>query len=606
MCGITGIVTWQQPVVDDGTIERMTEKIAHRGPDATNTKKYRFAHVGHRRLAIIDVTYGHQPMTKTRGDEEFTIVYNGELYNALQLRHQLLEAGYHFETQCDTEVLLVSYMHWGPEHCLEHLNGIFSFGVWEEHTQTLFLARDRLGVKPLFYVQLPDQLLFASEMKALLTHEAVEPIVSERGLQQLLTIGPSRMPGETVFDNIKEIKPAHALIWHRGHTKYWRYWQLEQKVHSHTIEETILHTRQLLEQTVEQQLVSDVPVCTLLSGGIDSSILTALAANNYAKEGRELHSFSVDYEEHAKFFSQSEFQDARDEFYIGKMVEQYNTKHTNVVLTPEDLVNTLHNALHLKDYPSMVDIDSSLFLFCKEIARDFKVALSGECADELFGGYPWYFGQFDSFPWVRNVREREGLLKASWRERLQLEQAEKHFFEEALQNQLFHEPKQRMTQLNFDYFMQTLLERKDRMSMGSGLEVRVPFANHELVEYVWNVPWDIKTLGGKAKGLLRHAVADLLPNEIVERRKNPYPKVQHPLFNEGVTELLQIALTDSSSVLHELFDREALDRLIKDDSAFQTPWFGQLMSRPQLMAYIVQIDEWVKHYKVQFTSYKHA
>lgn len=599
MCGITGIVNWQQPLENNGMIERMTETIAHRGPDATNTKKYRFAHVGHQRLAIIDVTYGHQPMIRTRGDENYTIVYNGELYNAPQLRLELIRAGYHFETECDTEVLLVSYMHWGTQ-CLQRFNGIFSFAIWEEHTQTLFLARDRLGVKPLFYVQLADQFLFASEMKALLAHDAVQPIVNKRGLQQLLSIGPSRMLGETPFKNIQEVKPAHAFIVKKGHLTCWCYWQLQKTEHTHSLDETIHHTRMLLEQTVQQQLTSDVPVCTLLSGGIDSSILTALAANHYVKQEKPLSSFSVDYEEHEKFFSQNEFQEARDEFYIEKMVARYDTKHKNIVLQTDELIESLNNALHLKDYPSMVDIDSSLFLFCKEIAKEFKVALSGECADELFAGYPWYFGTFDGFPWVRDVTPRESLLKASWREQLQLEQTAQQFYEEAVEQLSFDDEKQLMTQLNFNYFMQTLLERKDRMSMGNGLEVRVPFANHELVEYIWNVPWEMKTIGGKAKGLLRESVIDLLPVEIVERRKNPYPKVQHPVFNEGVTKLLQQSLEDKGSILHELFDAQALQTLIKDDTAFQIPWYGQLMSRPQLIAYIVQIDQWVKNKNIQF------
>ena len=600
LCGITGIVQWNQPVAANGLIDEMTATIAHRGPDATNTKKYTYAHLGHQRLAIIDVTYGHQPMTRTRGNEEFTIVYNGELYNAPQLRQELEAEGYHFETSCDTEVLLVCYMHFGPERCLLKLNGIFSFAVWEEHSKRLFLARDRLGVKPLFYVLQTGRILFASEIKALLAHPAVEPIVAKRGLQQLLTIGPSRMLGETVFHQIQEVKPAHAMLCQSGKVKVWRYWQLEEQAHEESLEETVRHTRHLLEETVQQQLVSDVPVCTLLSGGIDSSILTALSAQAYEAEGRKLASYSVDYEEHMKYFKGNEFQQSRDEPYILQMIERYGTEHHNIELAPEALAETLETALLLKDYPSMTDVDSSLFLFCREIAKDFKVALSGECADELFGGYPWYFGRYEGFPWVRSVVERETLLKPVWRDSLQISQMEHEFFAEAMENIPFTDEQQQLTQLNFDYFMQTLLERKDRMSMGSGLEVRVPFANHELVEYVWNVPWEMKTVDGKAKGLLRRAVTDLLPIDIVDRKKNPYPKVQHPRYTELVTKMLREALEQNDSVLHELLDEQQLHTLIKDDISFQTPWFGQLMSRPQLMAYLVQLDLWVRRYNVQF------
>lgn len=599
MCGITGIVQFDRLVEDDGVIQEMTETIAHRGPDAMNIQKYRHAHLGHQRLAIIDVTYGQQPMTKTRGQEQYTIVYNGEIYNAPLLRQELEQLGYHFTTNCDTEVLLVCYIHYGPEKCLQRLNGIFSFAVWEEHNQRLFLARDRLGVKPLFYVLQSNKVIFASEMKAILAHPSVEPVVTKRGLQQLLTIGPSRMLGETVFYQIQELKPAHAMLLEKDKTIHWCYWDLIPTAHTDSVEQTIEKTRQLLEQTVKQQLMSDVPLCTLLSGGIDSSVLTALATLEQPL-GDKLTSYSVDYEEHTKYFTQNEFQDTRDTPFIEAMVERYNINHQTVVLSPEQLVDTLEEAVRLKDYPSMTDVDSSLYLFCREIAKDFKVALSGECADELFGGYPWYFGEVEGFPWVRNVGQRQQLLKSSWQDALQLETMQHDFYDEAMKGIKFNERHQQLTKLNFDYFMQTLLERKDRMSMGSGLEVRVPFANHELVEYVWNIPWDIKTLGGQAKGLLRTAMQDLLPDSILHRKKSPYPKVQHPRYTQLVVEGLKQALQKQDSVLHELFDAKQLKTLIEDETMFETPWFGQLMSRPQLMAYLLQIDMWVKRYGVQF------
>lgn len=599
MCGITGIVQFEQKLIDDGMIERMTEKIAHRGPDASDTKKYEHAQLGHQRLAIIDVTYGQQPMTRTRGQEQYTIVYNGEIYNAPTLKRELEQLGYQFTTNCDTEVLLFCYIHYGQQQCLQKINGIFSFAIWEEHRKRLFLARDRLGVKPLFYVQQSNQILFASEMKALLAHPSVKPVVTKRGLQQLLAIGPSRMLGETVYHQIEELKPATAMLCEKGNSTQWSYWNLQESEYTETVAETIEHTRYLLEQTVQQQLMSDVPLCTLLSGGLDSSILTALTARAYEKDGKRLISYSVDYEEYAKYFTKNAFQHTTDAPFIDQMVERYHTEHRNIVLQPEQLAKNLEKAVMLKDYPSMTDVDSSLYLFCEEIAQEFKVALSGECADELFGGYPWYFGQVEGFPWVRNVAERQQLLKPFWRNTLRLDEMQHTFFEEAMASIPFQERQQQLTQLNFDYFMQTLLERKDRMSMGSGLEVRVPFANHELVEYVWSIPWEVKTLNNEAKGLLRKAAEHLLPPEIVSRKKTPYPKVQHPRYTELVIEMLQQALEKRDSVLHELFDETQLEILIKDDSAFQTPWFGQLMSRPQLIAYLVQIDQWVRRYHVQ-------
>ncbi len=607
MCGIAGWVNWQQSLVGYiDVMRKMTETLAHRGPDEMNVKAFGKALLGHQRLAVIDLEGGRQPMQRTIGDRTYTLVYNGELYNTAALRKTLENRGYTFETTSDTEVLLAAYIEW-QEACPTHLNGIFAFAVWCEEEESLFICRDRMGVKPLFYTERENEILFASEIKTLLKHPTIKPQVDLQGLKGLLSIGPSRIPGTTVFKNIIELKPAHYLKITPNEKKLVRYWDVSYHSHPHEEQETVEQVRTLLQTAIERQLVSDVPLCTFLSGGLDSSFITAVAAEQYRSNGKVLHTYSVDFEESDKFFQKNDFQVSQDAYWIQLMRDRFQTEHHEIILTQEAMVEALLEAMQLKDYPSMADIDSSLLLFCREMKKDFTVALSGECADELFGGYPWFFANTNYFPWIRSIKERDALLNNGWRDKLNLEGFLQETYDAAIAEvpDLYDKSKEgkergELFYLNNMFFMQTLLERKDRMSMGASLEVRVPFADHELVEYVWNIPWDMKTAGGHEKGILRKAAEGLLPEEIVWRKKNPYPKTYHPAYTKAVQTLLAECLADSSSILYELFDHEQLQQLLATGGAsFQKPWFGQLMAGPQLLAYFVQLHHWFKNYNVE-------
>lgn len=607
MCGIAGWINWQKSLVEYADVMwEMTETLAHRGPDEMNVRALGKALLGHQRLAVIDLEGGRQPMQKTIADHTYTIVYNGELYNTEALRKTLESRGYVFQTTSDTEVLLTAYIEW-QEGCPAHLNGIFAFAIWCEEEESLFICRDRMGVKPFFYTEREDEILFASEIKTLLKHPTIKPQVDLQGLAGLLSIGPSRIPGTTVFKNIVELKPAHYLKITPGEKKMVRYWDVSYQEHPHGEQETVEQVRSLLQSAIERQLVSDVPLCTFLSGGLDSSFITGVAAEHYRVNGKVLHTYSVDFEESDKFFQKNDFQVSQDAYWIQLMRERFQTEHHEIVLSQEAMVGSLLEAMQLKDYPSMADIDSSLLLFCREMKKDFTVALSGECADELFGGYPWFFANTNYFPWIRSIKERDALLNDGWRDKLNLEGFLQETYEASIVNvpavyDDSKEGKQRgqLFYLNNMFFMQTLLERKDRMSMGASLEVRVPFADHELVEYVWNIPWEMKTVGGHEKGILRKAAEGLLPEEIVWRKKNPYPKTYHPAYTKAVQTLLTECLADSSSILYELFDHGQLQQLLATGGAsFQKPWFGQLMAGPQLLAYFVQLHHWFKNYKVE-------
>ncbi|QWC24885.1 asparagine synthase (glutamine-hydrolyzing) [Bacillus haikouensis] len=615
MCGITGWIHYKRKLTNqENIVGKMAEKLSKRGPDETNTWVSPHAVFGHKRLIVVDPEGGRQPMSITHQGHMYTICYNGELYNTEDLRAVLRGKGYTFNGHSDTEVLLISYIEW-REECVNHLNGIFAFSVWDSQKEHVFIGRDRMGVKPLFYSEKDGGFLFGSEIKALLAHPDVKPEVAHGGLSEVLGLGPSRTPGEGVFNGVKELRPAHAMTFSKDGLKIWRYWNVKSEKHADSFADTVSNVRFLLSDAIKRQLVSDVPLCSFLSGGVDSSAITAIAANTYRDEGKgRLHTYSIDYEENDQYFTKSDFQPNSDAPWIDKMSSEFNTIHHRCVISQQELKDYLIEAVHVRDLPGMADVDSSLLWFCKEIKEEFTVGLSGECADEIFGGYPWFHREDDfnrrGFPWMRSVDERQGLLKDDWKKKLNLQeyvlaQYDKTVAETPLldgENEIETKRRQ-LFYLNLIWFMTTLLDRKDRMSMGASLEVRVPFADHRLVEYVWNIPWEMKMHENREKGILRKALEGILPNEVLYRKKSPYPKTHHPVYTKLVSDWLEEILADRSSVLYELFNEQKLKEIVKTGgSAFKVPWYGQLMTGPQLLAHLAQIHVWFKEYNIQIVE----
>ncbi|MFX3622465.1 MAG: asparagine synthase (glutamine-hydrolyzing) [Ectobacillus sp.] len=611
MCGITGWVDYFRSLQGEREIiGKMADTLSKRGPDDTNVWMATHAAFGHKRLVVVDPEGGKQPMTRMKSNAAFTICYNGELYNTEDLRKELLQKGYTFQGHSDTEVLLTSYMEW-KEQCVDYLNGIFAFAVWDSREEKLFIARDRLGVKPLFYKVEGAGLLFGSELKAILAHPNVKAEVTYEGLSEVFGLGPSHSPGYGVFAGIKELRPGHALSFSKDGLKIWRYWNVKSAPHTDSFDETVEKVGFLLKDAITRQLVSDVPLCTFLSGGVDSSAITAFAAQAYEREGKgRLHTYSIDYEDNDKFFKSNAFQPNSDGPWIELMSNTFHTIHHRCVISNEDLARHLTEAVLVRDLPGMADIDSSLLWFCRAIKNDFVVSLSGECADEIFGGYPWFHREEDlnssNFPWMRSTAARENLLQREWREKLKLRDYVQQRYEETVQETPVLEgetpleaKRRQLFYLNMIWFMTTLLERKDRMSMGASLEVRVPFADHRLVEYVWNVPWDMKMYNNREKGLLRKALEGVLPEDVLYRKKSPYPKTHNPHYTKAVTEWVAELLEDKESMLHVFFDRNQLNHLIATEGkGFTVPWFGQLMTGPQLLAHLGQIHVWFKEYNI--------
>ncbi|GAA0364702.1 asparagine synthase (glutamine-hydrolyzing) [Bacillus horti] len=615
MCGITGWIDWSKNISKHhGDVRKMATTLNKRGPDAIGVWSNHHIAFGHTRLAVVDPSGGGQPMIRHKDEYVYTIVYNGELYNTEDLRTELLKCGYTFHSHSDTEVLLKAYMEWGAS-CLERLNGIFAFAIWDEKEQHLFIARDRLGVKPLFYHEEGGSFIFGSEHKAILANPEVEAKVNLEGLREIFGLGPSRTPGHGIYKGIKELRPAHFLIFSKAGLSIKRYWQLKSKKHQETLEETVEQIRNLLVDSIERQLVADVPVGTFLSGGIDSSAISSIAAREFERNDRgPLHTFSIDYEDNATFFKANDFQPNADPYYINLVSTHLQSNHHSLIIETPLLAQYLTNSVYVRDLPGMADIDSSLLWFCEEIKKHTTVALSGECADEIFGGYPWFHKQElmdrESFPWMDSIKEREGLLQPSWRSKLQLQEYVQQRYEETLQEipcledeEAASARRRELFYLNMVWFMTTLLDRKDRMSMGASLEVRVPFADHRLVEYVWNVPWEMKMVDGMEKGILRRALQGYLPDEVLYRKKSPYPKTHNPIYTEIVGRWLTEIIENTNSPILEFIDKKVVQEIIQTKgTSFKRPWFGQLMTGPQLMAHLCQINTWLDHYNVHIVQ----
>lgn len=600
MCAIAGIIGL--PCNKEIT-DKMLTTMKRRGPDSCGSCRGPGYTLLHARLAIIDPNGGGQPMTLQWREEQYRLVYNGELYNTQEIRSELEHLGHRFSGHSDTEVLLHGYAQWGPG-VLERLNGIFAFGVWEEKQERLFLARDRMGVKPLFYAQCRQGLIFGSEIKTVLAYPGIKPRLKEQGAAQLLLLGPGRIPGSGILEGICELEPGTCGFFRDGRLLVNRYWSLKDREHRDDFDTTVEKVRYLVEDAIKRQMVSDVPIGCFLSGGLDSSIISAVCAREL---GQQLDTFSVDYRDNDRYFQAGKFQPNADRSYIETMCDSLQCRHHWTVLEQETLLNCLEAATCARDLPGMADVDFSLLAFCGEIRNHVKVALSGECADEIFGGYPWYrdpqVRDTDGFPWAQNTRQRIQFLSPELQAKIDGEDFVYSQYRDTLDQSdilpgtpaLEYRMKQMMN-LNLRWFMQTLLDRKDRMSMYHGLEVRVPFCDHRIAEYLYGVPWSFKDYRGREKGLLREAVRTLLPDQVLWRKKSPYPKTHHPQYAALVRKRLSSLLEKPDAALFSIVSKEALTELLDRPSPW--PWYGQLMTGPQTAAYFLQLQFWLEHYEI--------
>lgn len=605
MCGIAGILSDKIDLRDSGEmIWRISNSLKMRGPDARGEIIERDYALIHRRLSVIDVENGAQPMHFGK----YTIVYNGELYNTDELRNELKSYGYTFDTSCDTEVVLKAYDKW-KEKSAQKFNGIYAYAILDRDSRDLFICRDRIGVKPLYYSHKDGTFAFSSKMESLLYVDGVEPVCDRQGLNEIFMLGPAKTIGKTVFRDIMELPPASYMTLKKGKIEIKEYWLLEAKEFTDSQQQAQEHTHFLVTDAIRRQLVSDVPICTFLSGGLDSSIISKVASDYFKEKGQILSTYSVDYDDNDKYFKASSFQPNKDSDYINLISDYIGSEHTNVMLNNIDVADALIDSAIARGCPGFTDVDSSLLLFCKDVKKRFTVCLSGECADEVFGGYPWYHRKEvlfeETFPWSRSTDVRKSILKNGF-----LPEGEDYAHSAYLDtvrktdyldtDSPLEKRMREMFVLNMDWFMQTLLVRKDVMSMESSLEVRVPFCDYRIVEYAYNMPWSIKSFNGREKGILRKAFEDELPDIITWRKKSPYPKTFNPVYTQQVNKMMNAVLSDKSCELYDILDITAVRALMENPDSLSEPWYGQLMCGVQVLAYIVQIYVWIKKYNVEF------
>ncbi|WP_414170161.1 asparagine synthase (glutamine-hydrolyzing) [Streptoverticillium reticulum] len=613
MCGVAGWIDFERDLSDQAhTVRVMAGTLANRGPDGEAVWTDRRAALAFRRLAVIDPAGGAQPMVaEENGRVLAVLVYNGEVYNYRRLREELTGRGHRFRTGSDSEVVLRAYLEWG-EHCVDRLDGMFAFGVWDPRTQQLMLARDRLGMKPLYYAPTDRGVVFGSEVKALLAHPLVDAVVDGEGLAELLAYIAT--PGHAIYRGIRSVRPGHVLTVRDGSLRERCYWALPGREHTDDWETTVATVRELLAESVSAHLVSDVPLCTLLSGGVDSSAIAALAARA-RPDGPPPRTFAVDFEGHSERFQKDHWHEDPDNPYAAEVARHIGADHEVLVLRTADLADTVTAtaALRAQDLPRPTpDMDRSLYLLLRAVRRNSTVALMGEIADELFGGYRSFHDRelLDSgnFPWVTmgfSVAPHgmsTGLLDPSLLEKLDVPGYAAGRYSEAVAEVPALEGEsardallRKVGYLHMTRWLPMLLNRNDHLGMAVGLEIRAPYCDHRLVEYVFNIPWELKNHGGRDKSPLRQAMTGLLPESVLRRKKSPFPITQDPRYGEVLRDRLDAVLADPGSPVRPLVDMPAARELLAAGRPVRTTGWGERRN----VEMVLQLDAWLRHYRVR-------
>lgn len=586
----------------------MQNSLLHRGPAEQGSQLFTHAGLAHTALFPSSPS-GKQPLSKAEQERTCTIVFDGELYNASELLDLLSYYKLNWESASNAELLLNGYLAMGT-HFFSQLNGTYAFALYDEGEDALYLVRDRIGAKPLFYQAHEKTLVFGSEPKALFAY-GITPRLSSDGFCEVLGLGPARTPGYGVFAEMKEVLPGHYLRIAGDSVCDYCYWQLLATEHNDSYENTVEKVNWLLHDAITKQIPSDKskPVCTFLSGGLDSSLVSAFCQRALEKEGKVLDTYSFDFVGNKDNFKPNSFQSSLDRPFADLMKDHLKTNHRYLECDSQTQADYLYKVVDARDVPCMADVESSLLFFCEQVAQNHKVALTGECADEIFGGYPWFhqkeLWQHNLFPWSYDLSPRLSLLKDDFLQEHDIAGYVQNAYDTSiaetprLSGEDAKEARRReISWLNIRWFMVTLLNRMDRTSMAAGMEARVPFADHRILQYVFNIPWDMKCHEGKTKSLLLEAGKNLLPPEVLNRKKSPYPKTYDPIYENLLKKQLLLVLAKKDSPLHYIADEEKVLRFLNTPSDYGKPWYGQLMAGPQMIAYLLQTNYWLQKYKL--------
>lgn len=614
MCGIAGFFQTKYNISDNqvytslqNKLINMKKSIKHRGPDDDDVFMEGFAGFAHTRLSIRDISGGHQPMTCRYNNRKATIVYNGELYNTDELKARLKPFKPELKTTSDTEIILYSYLIFGTS-IFKDFNGIFAFAIYENNR--VILARDHVGVKPLFFHTNNDHFVFASEQKGIFAY-GIKPEIDKDSWCEIIGLGPAHTLGCGVFKGINEVLPGHYITIAVDDSKNLCindncYWKLKSHKHTEDYTSTVCHCNYLITDSIRRQMVSDIPICTFLSGGLDSSLVSAIVQRELGE--KKLNTYSFDFVGNAKNFKASSFQSTQDRPFVDIMTQYIGSNHTYLECSNQDQIDCLFKTVISRDMPCMADVESSMLYFCSLVAEQCKVTLTGECADEIFGGYPWFHREEmlsqNTFPWSFDMDARTHLFQKDFINELNLNEYVAKAYSDSVnecpvfeEDNLLEKNRRKISWLNVRWFMMTLLNRMDRCSMYSGLEARVPYADYRILEYVFNIPWKYKCYNGQTKSLLIECGKEYLPPEILYRKKSPYPKTYDPAYERLLGKLVLDEL-GCNSLLSHIVDREKLIKFIDSPKDYGKPWYGQLMAGPQMLAYILQIGFWLKEYNL--------
>lgn len=540
--------------------------------------------------------------------EIYIVAYDGDICNKDEIREELIARGDYFNTDEEEEIVLKCYLAFGEE-AFNNFEGVFSVGIYNVDDKKLILARDPIGAKSMFFSIVKDDVIFSNNVGNIVKSRYVKPEVTYEGIAELMTLGPSRRQNSAIFRNINQLEPGSFLEFNYPNVAVKKYADFEAFSLNESFEDTVENVREMLVDSILKQYPKDQDVCALLSGGLDSSIVTTVVADVAKEEGNILKTFSVDYEGNETFFKANDFQPNSDGEWIKKMVEFLDIDHTNIRLSSEELVDSLNTAMIARGFPGMGDIDTSLLRFCDKMSERADIGMGGECADEVFGGYPWFHRpaliESDFFPWIRSVTERGEFVNKEIKHNVDIVKFAKDIYSDELKKVPIlegeTEKEKRIREigyLTYRWFLPVLLERQDKMATKANFKIRAPFCNFKLMKYVYNIPWEYRVKGDMEKGLLRTAFKDLLPSEVVERKKSPYPKTFNPKYKELVTRELSHIIENPTSPILDVIDLDNVKRLMYEEETANRPWFGQLMRGPQVMAFLIQVNGWMKEFRV--------
>lgn len=535
--------------------------------------------------------------TITIEDKTYQVVVDGEFYNMTEIKKALRYKGIEKDIHTIEELVVYAYRIWGHT-MMNHFNGAYAIVI--DDGNEVFVTKDQMGLKPVFYARKKGKgLLVSNSLKAILQTKEIKPIVERNQLRELFALGPSISEDKTLYKDIYALPMGHYMVIHNNNVRIQQYYEPVSKPHFDSFDDTAAKVKYLVSDAIKRQ--SEGCDATFLSGGLDSSIIASVMA----KQQGSIKTFSLDYEGNAENFKGNMYQVSLDDAFIAQMVEYTGCDHTKLTITQKELLDELEHAMYARDVPGMADVDASLLWLCKQVKKERSIIMSGECSDEVFGGYPWFYRDelkdLDTFPWLRSTSERRNLLHA------QLQDIDfEGYIQKQYQNSIAdisyldgdseEDKRSRLhTILCLHWFMQTLVTRQVCMGNAADVTIRAPFADVRIIDYVYNIPWDMKFVGGNEKGILRKAFEDELPQDVCYRKKNPFPKTHNPEYTELIKEKMYQVYDDEHSVLHQLLDDDALHALIDSGgAAFELPWYGQLMSGPQLLAYLYQLDSWSK------------